>query len=240
MLNDLLRSLSSANWLALGTGLALGIGVLFLIRARQAWRYRQAYGYNVYTANARRRRLYGWAGLALLGVIIVAGIYVWRIIQPSDSTNASPASLSQANDPLAGMLLVIPSIGIETNMIEAPIVAQQWDVSRLTTEVAHLAGTAYPGQPGNAALAGHITIPGAGWGPFKDLGMLEVGERVFIEIGEKTLVYEVSEIKTVDVNAVEVVYPTDDTRLTLLTCTGWDGVLEHYTQRIVVVAQLTP
>lgn len=239
MITNLLK-MTPIDWLALSVGLALGIGVVFLIRARQAWQYRHEYGYDVYTAESRRRRLLRWAGLALAGVVLIAGIYTWQVIRPGASTNTNLASDQEEVNPLAGMVLIIPRLGIEASVIEAPIMAQQWDISNMTNEVAHLEGTVYPGQPGNAALAGHITIPDAGWGPFKDLGMLQPGDHVFIQIGKKTLTYEVTEQKTVNASVVEVVFPTDDIRLTLLTCTGWDDDLQHYTQRVVVVARLTP
>jgi LPXTG-site transpeptidase (sortase) family protein len=240
MIANLLQSLTITDWLAWGAGLALGVSIIFLIRSRQVWRYRRAYGYDVYTAESRSKKLLRWAGLVLAGVVVLAGVYIWQVIRPGSSATTSLLSPQGESDPLAGMTLTIPQLGIEASVIEASIVAQQWDVSRLTTEVAHLEGTVYPGEPGNAALAGHITIPGAGWGPFKDLGMLQSGDRVFIERGEETFIYEVIEQKTVDADAVEVVFPTQDTRLTLLTCTGWDIDLQHYSQRMVVVAQLIP
>jgi len=39
---------------------------------------------------------------------------------------------------------------------------------------------------------------------------------------------------------VWVAYPTDDDRLTLITCAGWSDETEEYTERIVVVASLVP
>lgn len=240
MIANLLQTLTLIDWLALAAGLALGIGVILLIRSRQVWKYRQEYGYDVYAAEGRRRKLLRWAGLALAGVITIAGVYIWQTLQSGGSANINIAPVQEERDPLAGMALVIPHLGINAKLIEAPIVAQQWDVSRLTVEVAHLEGTAYPGQPGNAALAGHITIPGAGWGPFKDLGMLQPGDHVFIQTDNGTFTYEVTEQTTVDADAVEVVFPTEDARLTLLTCTGWDSDLQRYARRMVVVARLVP
>ncbi|MBN1430347.1 MAG: sortase [Anaerolineae bacterium] len=239
MIGNLLKSISSSDWLALGIGLMLGIGVILVIRAWQAWRYRKAYGYDIYTADSRRKKLLRWATLAPISLIVIAGIYVWQLSRPPISAQVDLTSTIEEIDPLADMSLVIPRIGIDVKVIEAPIVGQQWNIDHLTNEVAHLEGTALPGKPGNAALAGHVTIPGAGWGPFKDLETLQIEDRIFITVGEETFVYAIAEITTVDADAVEVVLPTDDTRLTLLTCTGWDGDLEHYTQRIVVVAYLT-
>ena len=101
-------------------------------------------------------------------------------------------------------------------------------------------GWYYPGQPGNAVLAGHVTIPDAGWGPFKDLETLQAGDRIFFEDGDKVYMYEVTDQMFVEPTDVWVAYPTDDTRLTLITCAGWSDEVEEYTQRIVVVAMLVP
>jgi sortase (surface protein transpeptidase) len=36
---------------------------------------------------------------------------------------------------------------------------------------------------------------------------------------------------------VDVAFPTEDTRLTLITCTGWSDILQSYAQRVVVIAR---
>jgi sortase A len=153
------------------------------------------------------------------------------------AVDASPSAVADTPADVETILL-IPRLAVETNMIEVPYVGQQWDISRLRGEAAHLEGTAYPGEPGNIVLAGHITIPDAGWGPFKDLHTLTPGDRVFIEQGAATYVYVVSEVKEIDPTDVQVAYPTTDNRLTLITCTGWSDILEDYTQRVVVVAEM--
>lgn len=236
---ELFRSPGPHTWLALSAGTLAGIGVLLLIRAGQVWRYRETLGYGVYAADALRKRLMRWGWGAMAATVFVGAGYIWQITHIAFLP--APESIDvQEVDPLAGMRLQIPRLGITTEIIEAPFVARQWDISRLRGEVAHLAGTAYPGQPGNAVLAGHITIPGAGWGPFQELEILQPGDRVFIEQGGQMFIYEVTENLVVDPGDVHLAFPTEDTRLTLVTCSAWDDALETYTKRIVVIALLVP
>ncbi len=224
------------NTLVLIVGVLIGIGVLLLIRSRQV-SARGLLGYNR-SPTSRSRQLTGWAWFALIAVLGIGLLYFWvnRPVAPPPPAEAEPTIAEE--EPPPEVNLVIPQIGIEAQMIEAPFVARQWDISRLTTEVAHLAGTAYPGDSGNAVLAGHVTIPGAGWGPFQELEILQTGDHIFIERDGETFIYEVTESKIVDRTEVSVAFPTEDTRLTLITCSGWDDELEDYVQRIVIVAHL--
>jgi LPXTG-site transpeptidase (sortase) family protein len=223
------------NTLVLIVGVLISIGVLLLIRSRQV-ADRGLLGYNR-RATRRSRGLVAWAGIATAAVLGI-GVLYWWVNRPAPPPAPEAEPVVAEEEPFPEVSLVIPQIGIEAEMIEAPFVARQWDISRLTDEVAHLAGTAFPGDSGNAVLAGHITIPGAGWGPFQELEILEPGDRIFIERDGETYVYEVTELMVVDRTEVSVAFPTEDTRLTLITCSGWDEELDDYVQRIVVVAHL--
>lgn len=234
-----LGGLQPGDWLALGVGVALGVIVVFSLRARQVWAQRGSLGYNAYTADRLRRRFAGWVIFAgLIGAAVMA-LFLFRLLPgsaPAPPPIPTPAADASA---LNGMKLVIPRLGIETSLIDARIVGHDWDISQLTTEVAHLQGTAYPGQPGNAALAGHITIPGSGWGPFRELESMQLGDEVAVRTRDsQVFTYRVSQVSKVDPNDVQVALPTDDTRLTLMTCTTWDTAINRYTQRVVVVATL--
>lgn len=227
-------------------GVIVGLGILLFLRGRQVWRHRGAFGYDVYTADTLRKRLSRWAaGVIVIGVL-AAGYYFLprQSATPAQSIPAEDFTIDQqptgAEDILSEMKLVIPQLGLELKLLEAPFVAQQWDISRLTHEAAHLAGTAYPGQPGNAVLAGHITIPGQGWGPFRELDTLLMGEYIFIEDGQEVYTYEVFDNRLVDATAIDVVFPTEQDQLTLITCSGWDDEQEEYTKRVVVVARRIP
>lgn len=235
------NSMQPADRTALAVGLLVGVAVLFAVRARQMWTHRRAYGYSVYDADQRRRLLSRWAWVAMGSVGLVGGLWLTTNLLIGPPAN-SPAGAVEtpAVTTVPNVSLIIPRLAVETEVIEAPIVAQQWDVSRLTDQVAHLELTSYPGQPGNAVLAGHVTIPDAGWGPFRDLDKLEPGDRIFFESGEDVYIYEVSDKLLVAPTDVHVAYPTDDTRLTLITCAGWSDEVEEYTERVVVVAMLVP
>ncbi len=241
MLDRVLRDLPPVDTLALAAGLIAGIAVLLLIRAWQVWQHRQVFGYDVYAADTLRHRLSHWARITALIVAVIAVVYLWQTWQPPPAApTLQPQAILAERSPLEGMQIVIPNLGLELDVIEAPLIARQWDISRLTDQVAHLSGTAYPGQPGNAVLAGHVTIPDAGWGPFKELDTLQTGDFIFVEREGETTTYEVFDNQLVEATAIEVVFPTNDQRLTLITCSGWDDTKERYTHRVIVVARLVP
>lgn len=142
--------------------------------------------------------------------------------------------------PIAGIRLIIPHIGVDAPLIEAPIVGREWDISLLRDEVAHLGGTATVGGQGNIVLAGHITVPGGGWGPFRELEYIAPGDEIFIRNQEEVVRYEVVDLRIVEPDDVQIVFPAEEDRLTLITCTDWDEEMETYTARIAVIAVPIP
>lgn len=237
MITELLNAIDQVIPLPLlGVGLAFGLSLIAAIRARQVTRPRVG-GITPgdYRAQARLRFL--GTLLFLAGVIQVYFLIQSDIRESAARPTPYPEGYVGEVDPMANLSLSIPVLAVRTSVIEAPIVADQWDISRLTGEVAHLQGTAYPGGSGNAVLAGHVTIPQAGWGPFQELENIPIGEHIFVEYGDQVLrTYEVAEVFTVEPSEVSVVYPQGDDRLTLITCTGWDDALETYALRVIVVA----
>jgi sortase A len=96
-------------------------------------------------------------------------------------------------------------------------------------------GTALPGAPGNAVMAGHISSPVSRKGEvFRRLPEVRVGDRVEVYSGERLATYEVVAVRLVAPTAVEVMEQTSDARLTLITCYP-----DHdYSQRLIVIARL--
>ncbi len=132
--------------------------------------------------------------------------------------------------------IIIPRLGVDTMLTSAPLVGTTWDVSELTEEVAHLDGTAHPGTMGNAVLAGHVQHRD-GLGPFRNLDQLSQGDLV-IAVGDGVeYTYLITDIMTVDPQAIEVTHPSNQPLITLISCAEWDNASWSYQSRIVVRAK---
>lgn len=123
------------------------------------------------------------------------------------------------------------------------------DLPNLRRGPGHYVDAPLPGQPGNAAIAGHRTTYGA---PFNRLDELSAGDPIIVETAIGTHVYVVRDPRTIhdesrmlDVgaeagwmavraNALWVVDPLDGAMLTLTTCHPEFSSR----QRLVVVAEL--
>jgi sortase A len=121
--------------------------------------------------------------------------------------------------------LRIPTIGVDK------IVVQGVEVSDLKRGPGHYPDSPLPGQPGNAAIAGHRTTYGA---PFNRLDELEAGDEIVVTTVQGTFRYEVREQLIVSPDQVEVLDDFGDDRLTLTACHPKYSAR----QRIVVVAAL--
>jgi LPXTG-site transpeptidase (sortase) family protein len=72
-------------------------------------------------------------------------------------------------------------------------------------------GSALPGSPGNAVVAGRRVTFG---GPFGAIGQLRTGDRIHTVDGAGSFTYRVSKVEVVTAGQRDVVTPTADTRLT--------------------------
>ena len=86
---------------------------------------------------------------------------------------------------------------------------------------------------GNAVLYGHDDIQGSVFGRLKDLA---AGDEIDVTpVGAAPVVFHVTGRTIVQPNAVQILNPTNDVRLTLFTC--WPNWVD--TQRVVVTASPT-
>jgi len=142
--------------------------------------------------------------------------------------------------------ITIPAIGLE-----APVVVTTWETVNVggveqavwTVPAMRAAGwhqgSAPLGVPGNTVINGH----NAGNGEvFRDLYRLEPGARVILAAGDISFSYEVSEVlllpemgQPLEVRQANARYiqPTDDERVTLVTCHPY-GSLQN---RLIVIAR---
>ena len=105
--------------------------------------------------------------------------------------------------------LVIPRIGLDKVVVEGV------DDEYLRTGPGHFPDTPWPGQAGNAAIAGHRTTYGA---PFHDLDLLQPGDEIRVRtvIGDAT--YRVAGTTIVSPEQIDVIGDFGDNRLTLSAC----------------------
>lgn len=125
----------------------------------------------------------------------------------------------------AAARIEIPAIGVDKVVVEGVA------LSDLKRGPGHFPGTPMPGQPGNAAIAGHRTTYGA---PFHRLDELNPGDEIKVTTLQGEFQYTVSEQLIVEPSQVEVLEDYGDNRLTLAACHPKYSAA----QRIVVVAML--
>jgi len=165
-----------------------------------------------------------------------------RIVGVEDTTTTTvpdqpdaPAEAPAATEPLppppppadgdAVARLRIPDIDVDKIVVEGV------QVSDLKRGPGHYPDSPLPGQPGNAAIAGHRTTYGA---PFNRLDELEQGDEILVTTAQGAFRYEVQRQLIVNPDQVEVLDDFGDDRLTLTACHPKYSAR----QRIVVVASL--
>ena len=141
--------------------------------------------------------------------------------EPSPDATIPPPAPQGA----AVAIIKIPKIGVEKAVVEGV------SVKDLKKGPGHYPTTPMPGQPGNAAIAGHRTTYGA---PFFRLDELAVGDPILVTTLQGTFRYEVRETIVIRPSQNEVLNPSPDNRLTLTTCEPRYSAA----RRLVVVAEL--
>ena len=94
---------------------------------------------------------------------------------------------------------------------------------------ARIDGTAMPGEPGNLGVAAHRD------GYFRVLKDIELGDELMITTENGPEAYVVLELKIVDPSAIEVLDPTEEQSVTLVTCYPFYFV-GHAPERFIVRA----
>ena len=136
---------------------------------------------------------------------------------PDDASHASLASAAPSDRPALEpgspiALIEVPRVGVRAMVVEGV------DNRSLKRAVGHVPGTSLPQMGGNTVLAAHRDTLFAG------LRNVELGDVVTLETEELTYTYRVISIDIVGPTAVEVMDPTPDAVLTLITCFPFDFV----------------
>lgn len=128
--------------------------------------------------------------------------------------------------PEQAMSISIPSIAVN-----APVV-QGDDWEALKRGVGQHIGSANPGQNGNLVLSGHNDIYGE---VFRQLDQLSVGDEIVVSTAQNSYTYTVTGRLLVAPTFVEVMFPTQDATITLISCYPY----MINTQRIIIQGELT-
>jgi sortase A len=102
----------------------------------------------------------------------------------------------------------------------------------LADSLGHEPGTAYIGEQGNCVIAGHRNYTFGRF--FNRLDEVAVGDYIYVDTRSGSYTYVVKEIKIVEPTEKSVLSPTEETRLTLYTCTP----IYVATHRLVIIAEL--
>ncbi len=170
------------------------------------------------------------------------------VVLPSGHTSPRAAGGAQFNEaeipeylrPLVASLANVPAptpspeqairIQIPAIKVDAPIVqGDGWE--QLKKGVGQHIGSANPGQVGNVVLSAHNDVFGE---IFRDLDRLKPGDVIVLYTNQRQYTYVVSETFIVEPTRVEVMYPTPDPVVTLISC--YPYLINN--QRIIVRAHL--
>ncbi|MDE0804021.1 MAG: class E sortase [Acidimicrobiales bacterium] len=128
----------------------------------------------------------------------------------TDTTTTAPEGLFEIPEPGQAMARIeIPEIGVDKIVVEG--------VSRsdLKKGPGHYPDTPFPGQSGNAAIAGHRTTYGA---PFHRIDELGVDDEITVTTLQGRFTYQVIGQEIVTPSDIHVIDDMDDDRLTLTSC----------------------
>ena len=133
-------------------------------------------------------------------------------IQNKDNFPAFISNLTRSTiAPYPQFKLSIPKL----DMTEATVTIDSNDLDK---GLAHLPGSALPGERGNVFISGHSSILFDN--NFSKLSKLKMGDEIKIKIGETDFIYKVLDTKVVDPTDVSVIAPPEGEGryLSLMTC----------------------
>jgi sortase A len=175
---------------------------------------------------------FGWAAASYLGAAREQANWASELErlteQPRVAVAAPQRDPSRRATPARGSLigrLEIPRLSVSV------ITREGVDARVLRSAVGHVPATALPGQPGNAAFAGHRDTF------FRKLREIREGDRVVVTTPEARHEYVVRETRIVKPTDVSVLDRTPDAVLTLVTCYPF-SYIGPAPQRFIVRAAL--
>jgi sortase A len=172
-----------------------------------------------------------WLARGLIGLsLVLLGLWLWIAID-SHSFQADlarrlahvarpgrPSRVAEATRREAGASGLVGRIEIPRLELSAMIV-EGTTTRALMRGVGHVERTAFPGEGGNVALAGHRDTY------FRRLRKIAGGDTIRVRTPDGDFVYRVDSVLIVKPERVDLLAPTERPMLTLVTCYpfGWIG-----------------
>ena len=174
--------------------------------------------------------------LFVVTLLIFLASGTWQIDHQLPEKHSDGTVISSIND----FRLIIPSLKIEAPIIE-DVDGQDPDIYNRSLEngVAHLKGSSKPGEGSNIFIFGHSSFywhkPGEYKEIFRHLEDLQKNDEIIIGHNGREYKYKVTSKTTVDPRQIDVIRPTSQEQVSLMTCVPPGTTLK----RLIVVAVRT-
>lgn len=159
-------------------------------------------------------RLLAGAGVFILALSTTGYIVAW--LYQASMRGGGPRGAAVSRDGKTGPAhvgwLEIPRLGLSAAIREGV------DAPSLLVAVGHLPGTALPGERGNVVLSAHRDTF------FRPLRRVRRGDRVTIQTSTGSYQYRIESTTIVRPNRVDLLAPTREATLTLITCYPFDYI----------------
>jgi sortase A len=126
-------------------------------------------------------------------------------LRPQPASVAAPRSPEPATGSLIGRIEI-------TRLRLSVMVVEGVDKANLRRAVGHIPGTALPGEAGNVGLAAHRDTY------FRRLKDVKIGDRIQLATLKGIFKYEVVSLRVVEQDNIEVLAPSGENVVTLVTC----------------------
>ena len=169
------------------------------------------------------RRLTGFALVGIAGLLVLFLVYLAAFTPLTASRNQQRLANTLKGHPLTVYQLVdghLPPEGSAVAVLQIPsiglnqVVVSGTGAADLMNGPGLMQGSSLPGSTGNAVIAGRRVTFGA---PFGGIGSARPGTRIHVVDGAGSFTYKVTRVHEVGIGQKDVVLPTNDDRLTLVT-----------------------
>lgn len=179
-------------------------------------------------ANSLTHRQKIGLGLIFLGGLFFLGFLVIKIYFSSPlSFSQKPQFEIESSEEQYPARIIVPSLKIDLPVFPAKAEGEKWEI--FEDAASYLLGSGIPGKQGNVVIYSHNKRHLFGT-------LLGIKKETEIKIENKkgeSFSYEVFETRVVSPAQIEILLPTEESILTLYTCTGFTD-----SKRFIVIAKL--